>query len=189
MLPELFTQRLALRELAPEYATALQALRDARRDDGGASACPQSETDDGEPEDAATSIANYVKYRGPDAARRIMVYAALHGDSMIGTVSLMRRAHPAIASIGLFVGEAYRRQGLATELTRRIVAFGFDDCALNRIEADVEIDNVTSQRVMQRAGLVREGVMRDCTFARGRWWTDAKYAILARDFRAAQAAA
>lgn len=182
MLPDLATERLLLSELAPEHAGALQALQDARSDDGGASASPAAN----EAEDAATRIANYAKYRGPDTARRLVVYAAFHGGTLVGTVSLMWSAHPAIAAIGLVVGDAYQRQGFATELARRIVALGFDDYALHRIEADVEINNVASQRVMERAGMLREGVMRDCTFARGRWWTDARYAILARDFRAAR---
>jgi hypothetical protein len=29
--------------------------------------------------------------------------------------------------------------------------------------------------------MFREGVAHDCIFARGRWWTEAKYAMLARD--------
>jgi RimJ/RimL family protein N-acetyltransferase len=185
MRPDLSTERLVLRELAPEHADALQALQDARSDDGGASASPAASE---AAEDAAKRIANYARYSGPDAARRLVVYAAFHGGTLVGTVSLMWSTHPAIAAIGLVVGDAYQRQGFATELARRIVALGFDDYALNRIEADVEINNVASQRVTERAGMLREGVMRDCTYARGRWWTDARYAILARDFRAARAA-
>lgn len=187
MLPDLFTARLVLRELQPDHAPALQALREARRDDGGASAAKA--IGDETPEDVATRIANYVKYRGPDTARRLVVYSAFHDETLIGSVSFMRPAHPDIGVIALSVGDAHQGQGFGTELARRIVALGFEDYALNRIEADVEINNVASQRVMERAGLVREGVMRDCTFARGRWWTDAKYAILARDYRVAHAAA
>lgn len=49
---------------------------------------------------------------------------------------------------------------------------------LHRIEADVALENVPCIRLLERVGMVREGVLRDCIRAQGRWWTEAKYAIL-----------
>lgn len=175
MLPELTTSRLVLRELAAEYAPALQQLQDARRDDPGRSAS-------GDLEDQATRIANYETYRGPDYLRRIMAYVALSHGAPIGTASLSRAGHPQIGAISYFVGDAYQGCGFGTEMATRILKFGFEDCGMHRIEADVEIGNISSRRVAERIGMLREGIMRECTFADGRWWTDAKYAILATDW-------
>lgn len=175
MLPDLTTPRLVLRELAPVDAVALQLLHDARRDDPGRSMI-------GDIEDQAARIANYERYRGPDEMRRIMAFVAFHDGAMIGTVSLDRPRQARIGGIGVFVGDAHQGRGLGTELVARMLRFGFEDCDMHRIEADVEVSNIASQRVMKRVGMVREGVMRDCTFAGGRWWSDAKYAILASDW-------
>lgn len=175
MLPELTTARLVLRELAAHHAAALQQLQDARQDDSGRSAS-------GDLEDQATRIANYEKYRGPDSLRRIMAYVALNDGALIGTASLSRAGHPRIGAISYFVGDAHQGCGFGAEMATRILQFGFEDCGLHRIEADVEIGNVPSLRVAERIGMRKEGVMRDCTFADGRWWTDAKYAMLATDW-------
>jgi RimJ/RimL family protein N-acetyltransferase len=35
--------------------------------------------------------------------------------------------------------------------------------------------------MLEKIGMQREGVLRECIFAQGRWWTEAKYAMLASD--------
>jgi RimJ/RimL family protein N-acetyltransferase len=175
MLPDLTTPRLVLRELSAGYAPALQKLQDARRDDPGRSST-------GDIEDAATRVANYEKYRGHDGARRIMSYVAMTDGTLIGTASLSCFRHPCIGSLGFFVADAFQNRGFATELGVRLLQFGFQHGGMHRIEADVEVGNLASQRVLERIGMLREGVMRDCTFAGGRWWTDARYAILASEW-------
>jgi RimJ/RimL family protein N-acetyltransferase len=59
-----------------------------------------------------------------------------------------------------------------------MLAYGFDELKLHRIEADVALENDTCIRLLERIGMVREGVLRDCIRAQGRWWTEAKYAML-----------
>ena len=46
------------------------------------------------------------------------------------------------------------------------------------------IENLACIRVLEKAGMVREGVARDCIWAQGRWWTEAKYAMLKPDWAA-----
>jgi RimJ/RimL family protein N-acetyltransferase len=86
---------------------------------------------------AAQGIVGYRKHCGPDEARRLLVYAARLNGEFVGTVSIQRNFHPAIAVLGLHVAQPHTGRGYATELARRIVAFGFDETSLNRIEADV----------------------------------------------------
>lgn len=97
---------------------------------------------------------------------------------MIGSVSLAR-SQPGIASLGLSVASAHGGRGYGTELADRILAFGFGDISLHRIAADVAVENAACIRVMEKIGMQREGVARDCIFAQGRWWTEATYAMLA----------
>lgn len=181
MLTELTTPRLVLRELAAEHEAALQSLQNARRDDPARSGISEFEA-------VASRIASYEKFRGPVDSRRIMSYVAEKDGQPIGTVSLSRMRHLDIGSISVFVGDAFQRRGYAIEMVERMVRFGFQDCRLHRIEADVEIGNIAGLCVMERVGMVREGVMRDCTFAGGRWWSDAKYAALAAEWNARRGA-
>ena len=48
-------------------------------------------------------------------------------------------------------------QGYATEMAVRLMHYGFDDLALPQIVAITNLDNRPSQRVLEKAGLVRKG--------------------------------
>lgn len=176
MLPQLKTERLSLRELCSEDAADMQAAYDPVRD------CAQSAVDPTDMGDVAGRIAKYVEHRGPDNGRRLLAYVARADNELVGSVSLQRFYHPGIASLGVFVAGPHGGRGYASELCRRMLAFGFDEVGVNRIEADVALENQASLRVMEKIGMRREGVLRDCIFAQGRWWTEAKYAILKREY-------
>jgi RimJ/RimL family protein N-acetyltransferase len=181
MLPEIETSRLMLRELAPEDAPAIEAAWQ--------NSPAQWRHQAVEPEEftnVAQRIANYLKFRGDGERRRIYDYIARlkSNGSVIGGVSL-GRPHPAIASIGLRVVPSHGGRGYGTELAGRMLSFGFGDLRLNRIEADVALENQPCLRVMEKIGMRREGVARECIFAQGRWWTEARFAMLASDRAAA----
>ena len=176
MLAELESERLVLREIAPADAPALQAFQN----------CPaqwrRQAVEPAELADSEARVANYLKFRGSGAERRLFVYLARRkiDGTVVGTVSLAR-SHPAIASLGLGVAIAHGGLGFGTEMARRLVAFGFAELPLNRIAADVAVENRACLRVMDKIGMRREGLMRDCIFAQGRWWTEAKFAMLRTD--------
>jgi ribosomal-protein-alanine N-acetyltransferase len=184
MLPELETARLTLRELSPDDAPAMQAWRNSPMQ------WRYQAVEPAEFSNAAERIANYLKYRGDGERRRIYDYVArLKSDgSAIGGVSLGRSHHPAIASLGVGVAATHGGRGYGTELARRMIAFGFEDLRLNRVEADVALENGPCIRVLEKVGMQREGVLRECIFAQGRWWTEARYAMLASDRAAADLA-
>ena len=181
MLPELETTRLILRELSPEDAPAIQAAWQNSPTQWLYQAVEPAEFTN-----VVERIANYLKYRGDGERRRIYDYVArLKSDgSVIGGVSL-GRSHPAIASLGLRVVASHGGRGYGTELACAILDFGFGDVHLNRIEADVALENHPCIRVLEKIGMQREGVARECIFAQGRWWTEARYAMLASDRAAA----
>jgi RimJ/RimL family protein N-acetyltransferase len=93
----------------------------------------------------------------------------------------LQRSSPAIASFGVGIAAEHAGRGLAAEMAARLLAFGFEELHLHRIEADVSIDNTPCIRLLERLGMVREGVARECIRAQGRWWTEAKYAKLERE--------
>ena len=76
---------------------------------------------------------------------------------------------------------SHAARGYGTEIAERLLAFGFEDLRLDRISADVAIENLACIRVLEKAGMVREGVARDCIWAQGRWWTEAQYVMRSGD--------
>jgi RimJ/RimL family protein N-acetyltransferase len=66
--------------------------------------------------------------------------------------------------IGYVVGPAARGRGVATRTLRLLTDWGFSQLGLERIELWIDAENAGSQRVAERAGYVREGVLRSYWF-------------------------
>ena len=64
-----------------------------------------------------------------------------------------------------------------------MIRFGFGPLHLNRIEAQHEVDNPASGRVMAHAGMRREGLLRQRIYNKGRYVDVELYAILRTDPR------
>jgi RimJ/RimL family protein N-acetyltransferase len=69
--------------------------------------------------------------------------------------------------LGYIVAPAARGRGVGTELLRALTDWAFAEGAL-RVYLVIAADNVGSQRVAERSGYVREGVMRSAHFKAGR---------------------
>jgi 8-oxo-dGTP pyrophosphatase MutT (NUDIX family) len=76
-----------------------------------------------------------------------------------GTVEV-RQKGDGVGELSWAVFPDHRRLRVATTAVRRLIDYCFADLGLARVEARVEPTNVASLRVAGRAGLRREGVMR-----------------------------
>ncbi len=80
------------------------------------------------------------------------------------------------------IGYCLRRdawgEGFATETAAGLIGFGFRRLDLHRIWATCDTGNARSARVLERAGMVLEGTMRDDTWLRGHWRSSRLYSIL-----------
>ena len=178
LLPQLETARLILRELSLEDGPALQAFQ-SRQSYWSRQAMEPEDFNDG-----TERVKRYMQYRGTGDQRRLFDFVGrLRGDGRIIGHGCLWRSSPAIASLGLGIDEDHAGRGLATEIASRVLAFGFEDLKVHRIQADVALENPACIRVLEKIGMVREGVSRDCIFAQGRWWTEAKYAMLEDEHR------
>ena len=77
----------------------------------------------------------------------------------IGLLSIDRKNSKAEYYIAM--GEtAYKGKGIAKEASQLILAYGFEQLGLNRIYLFTEVENVAAQKLFERVGFVREGVVR-----------------------------
>jgi ribosomal-protein-serine acetyltransferase len=63
-------------------------------------------------------------------------------------------------NLGYWVRTSATRRGVATEAVRQVADFAFGNTDLVRVEIVCAVGNDASQRVAERAGAVREGVLR-----------------------------
>jgi ribosomal-protein-alanine N-acetyltransferase len=98
-------------------------------------------------------------------------FAILDGDAIAGTINLFRisRDRPANGVIGYWIDGASNGRGLATVAVGEILTYAFDTLDLHRVEAATLVDNVPSQRVLEKNHFERIGVARNYICINGVW--------------------
>jgi [ribosomal protein S5]-alanine N-acetyltransferase len=98
-------------------------------------------------------------------------YAILDSDAIAGTISLSNVVRGAFqnANVGYWVDRARNGRGLATRALAAMVDEAFGDLALHRLEAGTLVDNVASQRVLEKNGFERIGLARRYLYIGGDW--------------------
>ena len=80
---------------------------------------------------------------------------------VIGNIAVVKlREDTAAADMGYCMGRAYWGKGLMPEALKAVMAYLFDTVELNRVAACHDVNNSKSGRVMEKAGMKFEGVLR-----------------------------
>lgn len=84
-----------------------------------------------------------------------------NGPEPIGNIAVVKiKDSVGQATIGYCMSHAHWGKGIMPEALTALIAFLFDEVGFNRIEADHATGNPKSGRVMCKAGMTHEGVMR-----------------------------
>ncbi|GAA2072400.1 GNAT family protein [Aeromicrobium tamlense] len=104
-------------------------------------------------------------------------------DSVVGRINLNEivRGPSMKGVLGYYVDEAHQGRGLASTAVDEIVQLAFVRLGLHRIEAGTRVDNVSSQRVLEKNGFTRFGVARDYLRLAGTWHDHVLYERIAGD--------
>ena len=102
---------------------------------------------------------------------------------MIGTCGFTRFDPPHnSAEIGYVLNPDYHGRGYATEVSDRVIRYGFEELGLHRIEAKFMQGNDASLRVMEKLGMTFEGYRRDAMLVKGKYRTIGMCALLADEY-------
>ena len=86
-----------------------------------------------------------------------------------------------IAELGYWVRTSRTRQGAATVATLLLARFGFTELKLNRIEIVIATENKVSQRVAEKVGATREGILRNRLIVRDRTYDAVMFSLIPQD--------
>ena len=86
------------------------------------------------------------------------------------------------AEVGYVINPEFQGQGIATEVVGRVIRFGFENLALNRIECRFIPQNLASHRVMEKNGMTFEGIKREGVLLKGKHCDVGICSILRSDF-------
>ena len=87
------------------------------------------------------------------------------------------------AEVGYWVRRERRGEGIATRALRLILRWAFDELGFTRIQLHCDVENVASQRVAEKAGYTREGVLRAWLEVDGEPRDHVLYSLLATEWR------
>ena len=85
------------------------------------------------------------------------------------------------AEAGYIVAPAARGRGVAVRALRLLTTWAFAELGMERVELRIDVDNLPSVKVADRAGFVREGVLRSVHFKHGERADIAVYSRLASE--------
>ena len=177
-MPELLTDRLTLRRLAVTDAQDMYEY--ASRSD-----VTRYLTWNPHPDKAYTR--EYLQYLGGRYAGGMFYdWAVVYepDGKMVGTCGFTSfNCASDSAEVGYVLNPEYWGRGIAGEALGRVMAFGFEELKLHRIEAKFIRGNERSLHVMQRAGMTFEGYLRDGMLIKGSYVTVGIASILANEWR------
>ena len=89
-------------------------------------------------------------------------FAILDDGEIAGTINLFNIVRGAMegGTIGYWVDGGRNGRGLATDAVAELLAYAFRDVGLHRVEAATLVDNLPSQRVLEKNGFERIGLAR-----------------------------
>ncbi len=110
---------------------------------------------------------------------------------LVGGINLanVRRGVAQAATLGYWTGASYARQGYMTAALQCVLAFGFSQLALHRMEAACLPGNEPSQRLLKRAGFEQEGYAPKYLKIRGDWHDHLLFGLLAETYAAKKSGA
>jgi len=84
--------------------------------------------------------------------------------------------------IGWALHPQYWKQGYATEAVKLLIGYAFGQLKAHRIVAYANADNLLSEQLMIRAGMTRDGVLRETRYCNQTWCDELIYSVLEREW-------
>jgi ribosomal-protein-serine acetyltransferase len=86
--------------------------------------------------------------------------------------------------VGYWITEAFQGRGLVTSAARALIAYGFGERGLRRIQLTAAVENERSRAVAERLGMKQEGVLRKAGRIRDDRYLDlVMYSILREEWQ------
>ena len=88
-----------------------------------------------------------------------------------------------LLEIGTILIPSERQKGFGKEAVTIFVDYLFLTKNISRIQATTDVRNTGSQKVLEKTGFTKEGIIRDMIFNQGNWRDFALYSILRKEWK------
>ncbi len=174
----LVTKRLILREfIENDWQAVLAYQRDSRY-------LQFYEWTERSEDDVRAFVRRFIEQQEELPRTKFQLAITLKTDgALIGNCGI-RRNKPGdrVAEIGYELAPKHWKQGYATEAAHAIIAFGFEQLGLHRIEALCHAENAASAHVLEKLGMRLEARLHERELIKGHWADTLLYGILDREW-------
>ena len=179
--PEMTTKRLRLRQLRADDAEALFAIRSD----------PQVREPYGrEPYKTLAESQAFIQMIRETYAQRDGLFWGITldtDDMIIGSCTFWNFGDEfRCTEVGYEMGRAHWGGGITSEAVAAIVAYGFTELDLHRIEANPHASNTASKRLLLKLGFTHEGTLRERAYFQGHFDDQEYYGLLESEWRKSQ---
>jgi ribosomal-protein-serine acetyltransferase len=85
--------------------------------------------------------------------------------------------------IGYWVRTDETAHGVATEVAARVLQIAFEELKMHRVILRIAVGNRASERVAEKLGFFREGILREEIKVRGEWLDHSVWGLLEHEYR------
>lgn len=137
------------------------------------------------PQQVAEFVAT-MRGREPATPRQWYQLAIERRDSgaMIGDCGFVVLGDGRQAEIGFTLAREQQGQGYGAEAVGRLLDYLFGELQLHRVQANCDVLNPASARLMERVGMRREAHFVENCWMKGRWTSEFWYGLLRREWLA-----
>jgi len=171
------TERLVIREVSISDEVYIYEA---------ASSCPKINMMHGNEFKNKESVSNYIevlKKEYKNEKYKTLALADRCSDKFLGLITLdVDKIFPR-AEISYWIDKRYRNKGYATESVKAIIKYGFSKLGLNRIQGMHFTNNPASGRVLEKAGMLYEGTLRQYVGMDDKFYDCKMYSILKLEYQ------
>ena len=127
------------------------------------------------------SIQAWKEDRAWDYSIRLKANPERHvGNVSLWTVSKLGK----IAEIGYWIRSDETSKGICTEAVRVLLGEAYANLGYHKVVLRIAVGNVPSDRVAEKLGFTREGLLREELLIRGNWVDHTLWSLLDREYKA-----
>lgn len=90
------------------------------------------------------------------------------------------------AEIEYCIGTNFQCKGYATEATKSVICFGFEEMNLHKVQICTKEINIPSRRVIEKCGFIYEGTLRDYFYMNGTYTGRHYFSMLQNEYMASK---
>jgi len=134
--------------------------------------------------DATTYIRDSIKSWREERAYDFAIRRLDDPDRHLGNISVwfISRSFKT-GEIGYWVRTDETARGVATEVAARALQIAFEELKMHRVILRIAIGNRASERVAEKLGFFREGILREEIKVRGQWLDHSVWGLLEHEYK------